>query len=203
MSCANRCSTCTRRPTSRLPWSTIDMDFMNLNQAAHGDREFAHVQTRLGIARKTVAGHVSDPAVQRRIVTWMRACAGAAALRQLRMARFGDNMRNVAVTDGDKVEAEHRFGVSVNSYAVNDLVAVVEQVDDAAVDELVRTYLDLLRRGNRAASRGRAGAQSFATRPASRRACATSSTTGDFAGSRPTSRTSVACDNFPGSPCSA
>jgi L-arabinose isomerase len=125
-----------------LPWSEIDMDFMNLNQAAHGDREFAHVQTRLGIARKTVAGHVGDPSVQRRILTWIRACAGAAALRQLRMARFGDNMRNVAVTDGDKVEAEHRFGVSVNSYAVNDLVAVVEQVDDGAVDELIETYLD-------------------------------------------------------------
>jgi L-arabinose isomerase len=125
-----------------LPWSAIDMDFMNLNQAAHGDREFAHVQTRLGIARKTVAGHVSDPVVQRRIHTWMRACAGHAALRHLRMARFGDNMRNVAVTDGDKVEAEHRFGVSVNSYAVNDLVAVVDQIDDAAVDELIDTYLD-------------------------------------------------------------
>jgi L-arabinose isomerase len=126
-----------------LPWAAIDMDFMNLNQAAHGDREFAHVQTRLGIARKTVAGHVSDPGVQRRITTWMRACAGAAALRKLRMARFGDNMRNVAVTDGDKVEAEHRFGVSVNSYAVNDLVAVVDQIDDATVDDLIETYIDL------------------------------------------------------------
>jgi L-arabinose isomerase len=126
-----------------LPWSAIDMDFMNLNQAAHGDREFAHVQTRLGIARKTIAGHVGDATVQQRILTWMRACAGAAALRRLRMARFGDNMRNVAVTDGDKVEAEHRFGVSVNSYAVNDLVAVVDQIGDSAVDELIDTYLDL------------------------------------------------------------
>jgi L-arabinose isomerase len=126
-----------------LPWSTIDMDFMNLNQAAHGDREFAHVQTRLGVVRKTVAGHVRDTGVQGRIFTWMRACAGASALRQLRMARFGDNMRNVAVTDGDKVEAEHRFGVSVNSYAVNDLVAVVEQIDDASVDELIEEYFDL------------------------------------------------------------
>ena len=126
-----------------LPWSSIDMDFMNLNQAAHGDREFAHVQTRLGIARKTIAGHVDDPSVRRRILTWMRACAGASALRQLRMARFGDNMRNVAVTDGDKVEAEHRFGVSVNSYAVNDLVAAVDQIGEAAVDELIGAYLDL------------------------------------------------------------
>ena len=126
-----------------LPWSTIDMDFMNLNQAAHGDREFAHVQTRLGVVRKTIAGHVDDPTVRQRIATWMRACAGATALRQLRMARFGDNMRNVAVTDGDKVEAEHRFGVSVNSYAVNDLVAVVDQISDATVDGLIEAYLDL------------------------------------------------------------
>ena len=126
-----------------LPWSEIDMDFMNLNQAAHGDREFAHVQTRLGVARKTVAGHVSDPDVSAADPHWIRACAGAAALRQLRMARFGDNMRNVAVTDGDKVEAEHRFGVSVNSYAVNDLVAAVDQVGDDAVDDLIDAYLDL------------------------------------------------------------
>src|ERR687889_598034 len=125
-----------------LPWSTIDMDFMNLNQAAHGDREFGFVQTRLGLPRKTVAGHVSDPLVAERIGTWARAARARAELATMRVARFGDNMRNVAVTEGDKVEAELRFGVSVNTYAVNDLVAVVDAVDDATVDELVTEYLD-------------------------------------------------------------
>jgi L-arabinose isomerase len=123
-----------------LPWSEIDMDFMNLNQAAHGDREFAHIQTRLGIARKTVAGHVSDPAVAARVGAWCRAARGFAALRSLRLARFGDNMRNVAVTEGDKVEAERRFGVSVNTYGVNDLVGAVNAVTDAEVVALVEEY---------------------------------------------------------------
>ncbi len=129
------------------------MDFMNLNQAAHGDREFAYIQTRLGVPRKTVAGHVSDPAVVGRVAAWARAAVGLSALRALRLVRFGDNMRNVAVTEGDKVEAERRFGVSVNTYGVNDLVAVVEQVSDAEVDEAVAAYEDVykvapeLRRG--------------------------------------------------------
>ncbi|MFD0899652.1 L-arabinose isomerase [Actinomadura sediminis] len=125
-----------------LPWSSIDMDFMNLNQAAHGDREFAHVQTRLGVARKTVAGHVADPAVASRIEAWARAAAGAAALRTMRLARFGDNMRDVAVTEGDKVEAQLRFGVSVNTYAVNDLVAAVDAAADADVAALAAEYED-------------------------------------------------------------
>ncbi|MEU0535248.1 L-arabinose isomerase [Amycolatopsis tolypomycina] len=121
-----------------LPWSTIDMDFMNLNQAAHGDREFGFIQTRLGVPRKTVAGHVSDPAVVARIDAWARAAIGADHLRNLRLARFGDNMRDVAVTEGDKVEAELRFGVSVNTYGVNDLVELVDAVSD--VDDLVAAY---------------------------------------------------------------
>jgi L-arabinose isomerase len=125
-----------------LPWAVIDMDFMNLNQAAHGDREFAHVLTRLGAPRKTVAGHVSDPRVRARIAAWARAAGGLAEIRSLQLARFGDNMRNVAVTEGDKVEAQHRFGVSVNTYGVNDLVAVVDDVGDRAVDELVQRYED-------------------------------------------------------------
>src|SRR5215213_7856973 len=85
-----------------LPWADIDMDFMNLNQAAHGDREFGYVQSRLGVARTTVAGHASDPAVRDRIGVWARAAAGFNALRTTRLARFGDNMRDVAVTEGDK-----------------------------------------------------------------------------------------------------
>jgi L-arabinose isomerase len=125
-----------------LPWSEIDMDFMNLNQAAHGDREFGYVQTRLNVARKTVAGHVSDPAVAARVGAWARAAAGYADLRSLRLARFGDNMRDVAVTEGDKVEAQLRFGVSVNTYGVNDLVAVVDATADSEVDTLVQEYED-------------------------------------------------------------
>ena len=126
-----------------LPWATIDMDFMNLNQAAHGDREFGYIQTRLGVPRKTVVGHASNPVVAERIGTWARAAAGWAATHELRLARFGDNMRNVAVTEGDKTEAELRFGVSVNTWGVNDLVAAVDSAEDAAIGTLVAEYEDL------------------------------------------------------------
>ncbi|MDP4508855.1 L-arabinose isomerase [Nonomuraea turcica] len=125
-----------------LPWSTIDMDFMNLNQAAHGDREFGHIQTRVGVPRKTVAGHVSDPAVGERIMTWVRAATGLAEVRTLKLVRFGDNMRDVAVTEGDKVEAQLRFGVSVNTYGVNDLVEAVDAASDADVTALVKEYAE-------------------------------------------------------------
>jgi L-arabinose isomerase len=123
-----------------LPWSSIDMDFMNLNQAAHGDREFGYMLTRLGVPRRTVVGHVSNPAVQAKVATWARAAAGAAATRSMRLARFGDNMRYVGVTEGDKTEAELRFGVAVNTWGVNDLVAAVDEVLDAEVDVLVAEY---------------------------------------------------------------
>jgi L-arabinose isomerase len=123
-----------------LPWDSIDMDFMNLNQAAHGDREFGYIQTRLGLARTTVAGHVEDPRVRRRLACWARAARARADLRALRLARFGDNMRDVAVTEGDKVEAQRRFGVSVNTFGVNDLVAVVDTVSDERVGMLVKEY---------------------------------------------------------------
>jgi L-arabinose isomerase len=125
-----------------LPWADIDMDFMNLNQAAHGDREFGYIQSRLGIVRTTVAGHVSNPDVVRRIGVWARAATGFAEMRTMKLARFGDNMRDVAVTEGDKVEAQLRFGVSVNTYGVNDLVAAVDAVEDASVDRLVKEYDD-------------------------------------------------------------
>ncbi|MGW5265366.1 L-arabinose isomerase [Microbispora sp. NPDC004025] len=128
-----------------LPWSSIDMDFMNLNQAAHGDREFGYIQTRLGVPRKTIAGHVSDPSVSGRIATWARAAAGRAEVGSLRLARFGDNMRDVAVTEGDKVEAQLRFGVSVNTYGVNELVEAVDATADADVSALVKEYEDLYR----------------------------------------------------------
>ncbi|MFE0459463.1 L-arabinose isomerase [Kitasatospora sp. NPDC058965] len=125
-----------------IPWASIDMDFMNLNQAAHGDREFGFVQTRLGVPRTTVAGHVGEPRVAERIGVWSRAATGRTELRTLKLARFGDNMRDVAVTEGDKVEAQRRFGVSVNTYGVNDLVALVDAATEAEVDALVKEYQD-------------------------------------------------------------
>ena len=123
-----------------LPWATIDMDFMNLNQAAHGDREHAHVLTRVGAPRKTVAGHVSNPAVVARIAAWARAACGWQEIRTLKLARFGDNMRDVAVTEGDKVEAQIQFGVSVNTFGVNDLVPSVDAASDSDIDDLVGEY---------------------------------------------------------------
>ncbi|OBF09972.1 L-arabinose isomerase [Mycobacterium sp. ACS4331] len=123
-----------------LPWHSIDMDFMNLNQAAHGDREFGYIQSRLSTARKTVAGHVSDPYTRARIGSWVRAALGAAELSTMRVVRFGDNMRGVAVTEGDKVEAQAHFGVSIDSFGVNDLVDAVRAVPQTDVDKLVTEY---------------------------------------------------------------
>ena len=123
-----------------LPWATIDMDFMNLNQAAHGDREFGYIQTCLGVARETVVGHVSNPDVTAKIGTWSRAAAGWAATHALKLARFGDNMRFVAVTEGDKTEAELQFGVQVNTWGVNDLVEAVDAASESDIDVLVAEY---------------------------------------------------------------
>lgn len=123
-----------------LPWDSIDMDFMNLNQAAHGDREYAYILTRLGVARTTVVGHASNESTRRRVADWIRAAAGFAATNELRVVRFGDNMRNVAVTEGDKTEAERRLGASVNTWGVNDLIAEVESVEESAIDELCALY---------------------------------------------------------------
>jgi L-arabinose isomerase len=125
-----------------LPWGEIDFDFMNLNQAAHGDREFGYIQTRLGVARKTVVGHVSNPAVVESVVTWSRAAAGWDAAHNLKLARFGDNMRYVAVTEGDKTEAELRFGVQVNTWGVNELADAVHAASAADIDTLVAEYED-------------------------------------------------------------
>lgn len=125
-----------------LPWEDIDMDFMNLNQAAHGDREFAYLATRLGAARKTVVGHASHPAVQAEVATWMRACLGLLAARTMRIARFGDNMRYVAVTEGDKTEAEVRLGVQVNTWPVNELASMVAAAPANEIDALITQYED-------------------------------------------------------------
>jgi L-arabinose isomerase len=136
-----------------LPWATIDMDFMNLNQAAHGDREFGYIQSRMGVVRKTVVGHATDPHVADRLGAWARAALAWHEARTLTVARFGDTMRNVAVTEGDRTEAQWRWGATVNAYAVADLVAAVEATADAEVDALVAEYEDVydvvpeLRRG--------------------------------------------------------
>jgi len=123
-----------------LPWAEIDMDFMNLNQSAHGDREFGFVETRMGLRRKTVVGHWRDPQVAARIGIWARAAAGWHEAQELRVARFGDNMREVAVTEGDKVEAQIRLGVSVDGYSPEALGAAVAGVAEADVDDLVAAY---------------------------------------------------------------
>jgi L-arabinose isomerase len=123
-----------------IPWSSIDMDFMNLNQSAHGDREYAHITARLGLKRGIVAGHWQDPETVRRLGVWARAAAAVTEGRSARFVRFGDNMREVAVTDGDKVAAQIRFGWSVNSYGVGELVQRVRGVSGADVDALIDTY---------------------------------------------------------------
>jgi L-arabinose isomerase len=125
-----------------LPWAEIDMDFMNLHQSAHGDREFAHLATRLRRGRTTVVGHWQDPAVARRLGWWTRAAAGWHEARSLRIARFGDNMRQVAVTEGDKVEAQARFGFAVDGYGVNTLTERIDAAAESEIDEIVAAYDD-------------------------------------------------------------
>ena len=123
-----------------LPWSDIDMEFMNLNQSAHGDREFGFIQTRMRLNRKTVVGHWRDPAVLGRIGAWTRAACGWAEARSLNVARFGDNMHQVAVTEGDKVEAQIRLGIAVEGYGVGDLVQAIAGVSEKRVDALIAEY---------------------------------------------------------------
>ncbi|WP_088288347.1 L-arabinose isomerase [Kineosporia sp. A_224] len=136
-----------------LPWSTIDMDFMNLNQAAHGDRELAHLAARANVARTIVVGHPTSPAVAAKVTDWARAALGWHTMRTLRLARFGDNMRFVAVTDGDKTGAQLALGMSVEQYGVNSLVDAVAEVADADAEALTAEYEELydvapeLRRG--------------------------------------------------------
>jgi len=123
-----------------IPLDSIDMDFMNLNQSAHGDREHGFIGARLRIPRKVVVGHWEDAAVVERLAGWMRAAAAFADGKALKVARFGDNMREVAVTEGDKVEAQIKLGWSVNGYGVGDLVEYVEKARESEVDGLVKVY---------------------------------------------------------------
>ncbi len=125
-----------------IPWKDIDMDFMNLNQSAHGDREFGYMLSRMRMNRKVVVGHWQDPEVSKELNTWSRAAAGWNDWQGAKFVRFGDNMRFVAVTDGDKVEAEYKFGFAVNTHGIGDLVAVINQTSDAAIDKLISEYED-------------------------------------------------------------
>ncbi|MGO8766960.1 MAG: L-arabinose isomerase [Limisphaerales bacterium] len=123
-----------------IPWATIDMDFMNLNQAAHGDREHGFIMSRMRIERKVVVGFWQDVAVQQRIAAWCRAAAAWHDWQGAKFCRFGDNMREVAVTEGDKVAAQIKFGFSVNGYGVGDLVQRINAASDARVSSLLKEY---------------------------------------------------------------
>src|SRR5690625_2426463 len=126
-----------------IPWDTIDMDFMNLNQAAHGDREFGFIGARLRLPRKIIAGHWKDQGVRTRIARWMQSAAAYTESQSLKVARFGDNMRYVAVTEGDKVESDIRFGWTINTYPAGDLAERVNDVSSTQVNELMDEYIEL------------------------------------------------------------
>ncbi|MGE4285669.1 MAG: L-arabinose isomerase [Phycisphaerae bacterium] len=123
-----------------IPWDSIDMDFMNLNQSAHGGREFGFICSRMRKNRKVVVGHWQDEEVVAKVGAWMRAACGWNEWQGMKVVRFGDNMREVAVTEGDKVEAQKQFGFSVNGYGVGDLVAVIDKVTDAEIEAMMDAY---------------------------------------------------------------
>ena len=123
-----------------IPYDSIDMDFMNENQAAHGDREYGHIVSRMGIERKVIVGFWDDKEVQERIASWMRTAIGVIESSHIRVMRIADNMRNVAVTEGDKVEAQIKFGWEVDAYPVNEIAEAVEAVSKADTDALVEEY---------------------------------------------------------------
>lgn len=125
-----------------IPWSAIDMDFMNLNQSAHGGREFGHIMTRLGLPRKVIVGHWQNGRVRAQASAWAAVALGWNALQSMKVVRFGDNMRQVAVTEGDKVAAEITFGMSVNTHGVGDLIEVMEGIPDSEVDALCDEYFE-------------------------------------------------------------
>lgn len=125
-----------------IPYDTIDMDFMNENQSAHGDREYGHIVSRMGIERKVIVGHWADENVIRRIASWMRTAIGIMESSHIRVMRVADNMRNVAVTEGDKVEAQIKFGWEIDAYPVNAIAEYVEATAKADVDTLVEEYYD-------------------------------------------------------------
>lgn len=123
-----------------IPWDSIDMDFMNLNQSAHGDREHGYIAARMRLPRKVVAGHWEDEAFQQKIGRWMRSAVGAIESRKLRVLRISDNMRNVAVTDGDKIEAQIKLGWQVDHYGVGDIIRMTEAVTESEIDAQMAEY---------------------------------------------------------------
>ncbi|QBN20470.1 L-arabinose isomerase [Flavobacterium nackdongense] len=125
-----------------IPWGTIDMDFMNLNQSAHGDREFGFIVSRMRINRKVVVGHWENEDVIKQVANWSRVAVAAADSKTMKVARFGDNMRQVAVTEGNKVSAQIKFGYEVNGYGIGDLTKYINQVSDKEVTELIKEYAD-------------------------------------------------------------
>ncbi len=125
-----------------IPWGEIDMDFMNLNQSAHGDREFGFIMSRMRKRRKVIVGHWENKEVVGKLNIWARAAAGWHDQQGAKIVRFGDNMRYVAVTEGDKVEAEMKLGYSINTHGIGDLVKVIDETSDAAIDKLVTEYSD-------------------------------------------------------------
>lgn len=127
---------------AEIPWDTMDMDFMNLNQSAHGDREFGHITSRMRLRRKVVVGHWTDPKAIKKIAVWERVAAAWADAQDMLILRFGDQMNNVAVTDGDKVEAEQRLGYHVDYTPVSELMEYWKKVDSARVDDLVKVYFE-------------------------------------------------------------
>ena len=138
-----------------IPWAEIDMDFMNLNQSAHGGREFGFICTRMKKNRKVIVGHWKDQKVQEKLGIWSRAACAWHDSKSMKIARFGDNMREVAVTEGDKVEAQMRFGYSINGYGVGDLVQVVNAVKDSAIDALIDEYSNKYILGDKIKSEGK------------------------------------------------
>lgn len=128
---------------AEIPWDSMDMDFMNLNQTAHGGREFGFIGARMRLPHSVVTGHWQDNTAQQRIGKWMRAAAAKQASQNLKVARFGDNMREVAVTEGDKVAAQIQFGYAVNGWGIGDLVTVINEVSDSDVNTLVDEYESL------------------------------------------------------------
>ncbi len=123
-----------------IPWSTIDMDYMNLHQSAHGGREFGHVCARLNLPRKVIVGHWQDQRVVHEIDDWSRVAIAWNEMQHMKIARLGDNMRDVAVTEGDKVAAQMQFGISVNGYGLGELVAHMEATTKRQINELVQQY---------------------------------------------------------------
>ena len=188
---------------TELPWATIDFDFMNLNQAAHGDREFGYIETRLGIAahdrgRPRLRPHrdVAD----RRLVS--RRVPAGSRRGNMSVARFGDNMRYVAVTEGDKTEAEAIFGSQINTWGVMDLATLVESATDAQIDDADRRSTSTSTTSCRASCPAPSGTSRCGTARRSRSGCVSSSRRAASARSPHRSRTSARCVNCPASPCS-